>query len=128
MVREFGLDVVHAYMNHVQDNAEEAVRRVIGVLNDGEFKYELDNGAIIQVAVRVNAAERSAVIDFSGTSRQLTNNFNAPSAVCMAAVLYVFRPLVTDELPMNAGSLKPLQGVNGKTVVEGKGGAVRGRM
>ncbi|NYT85603.1 hydantoinase B/oxoprolinase family protein [Pollutimonas harenae] len=109
MVREFGLDIVHAYMNHVQDNAEEAVRRVIGVLNDGEFTYELDNGAIIQVAVRVNTAERSAVIDFTGTSMQLANNFNAPSAVCMAAVLYVFRTLVNDEIPMNAGCLKPLQ-------------------
>src|SRR5690606_26423131 len=92
-----------------QDNAEEAVRRVIGVLNDGEFKYELDNGAVIQVAVRVNTAERSAVIDFTGTSMQLANNFNAPSAVCMAAVLYVFRTLVNDEIPMNAGCLKPLQ-------------------
>src|SRR5690606_1743318 len=109
MVKEFGLHVVHAYMNHVQDNAEEAVRRVIGVLKDGQFRYELDNGAVIQVAVRVNAAERSAVIDFTGTSMQLSNNFNAPSAVCMAAVLYVFRTLVNDEIPMNAGCLKPLQ-------------------
>ncbi|MGB6104547.1 MAG: hydantoinase B/oxoprolinase family protein [Pusillimonas sp.] len=108
MVKEFGLDVVHAYMNHVQDNAEEAVRRVIGVLKDGQFQYELDNGAVIQVAVRVNPAERSAVIDFTGTSMQLANNFNAPSAVCMAAVLYVFRTLVNDEIPMNAGCLKPL--------------------
>ncbi|HUH60989.1 MAG TPA: hydantoinase B/oxoprolinase family protein [Candidimonas sp.] len=108
MVREFGLDVVHAYMDHVQDNAEEAVRRVIGVLQDGEFHYELDNGAVIRVAVRVDAAKRSAEIDFSGTSMQLPDNFNAPSAVCMAAVLYVFRTLVDDEIPMNAGCLKPL--------------------
>lgn len=108
MVREFGLDVVHAYMNHVQDNAEEAVRRVIGVLQDGQFSYELDNGAVIHVAVRVDAAKRGAEIDFSGTSMQLPDNFNAPSAVCMAAVLYVFRTLVDDEIPMNAGCLKPL--------------------
>lgn len=108
IVREFGLDVVHAYMDHVQDNAEEAVRRVIGVLKDGEFNYELDNGAFIRVAVRVDTANRSAVIDFSGTSMQLPDNFNAPSAVCMAAVLYVFRTLVNDEIPMNAGCLKPL--------------------
>ncbi|MFC7517890.1 hydantoinase B/oxoprolinase family protein [Herbaspirillum sp. GCM10030257] len=109
MVREFGLDVVRAYMKHVQDNAEEAVRRVIGVLKDGEFAYEMDNGAIIRVTVKVNSEARSAVIDFTGTSDQLPNNFNAPSAVCMAAVLYVFRTLVDDEIPMNAGCLKPLQ-------------------
>jgi 5-oxoprolinase (ATP-hydrolysing) len=109
MVREFGLDVVKAYMRHVQDNAEEAVRRVIGVLQDGEFSYEMDNGAVIRVAVRVDPVARSAVIDFGGTSAQLPNNFNAPSAVCMAAVLYVFRTLVDDEIPMNAGCLKPLQ-------------------
>lgn len=109
IVGEFGLDVVQAYMKHVQDNAEEAVRRVIGVLQDGEFSYELDNGAVIRVAVRVDTASRSAVIDFTGTSPQLPNNFNAPSAVCMAAVLYVFRTLVNDEIPMNAGCLKPLE-------------------
>src|SRR5690625_4822937 len=109
MVRTYGLDVVHAYMQHVQDNAEEAVRQVIGVLKDGQFKYELDNGAHIQVAVRVNHEERSAVVDFTGTSDQLEDNFNAPSAVCMAAVLYVFRTLVNDEIPMNAGCLKPLE-------------------
>jgi 5-oxoprolinase (ATP-hydrolysing) len=109
MVRQFGLDVVRAYMKHVQDNAEEAVRRVIGVLQDGEFAYEMDNGATIRVAVKVNSEARSAVIDFSGTSDQLPNNFNAPSAVCMAAVLYVFRTLVDDQIPMNAGCLKPLQ-------------------
>jgi 5-oxoprolinase (ATP-hydrolysing) len=109
MVREFGLDVVQAYMTHVQDNAEEAVRRIIGVLKDGEFAYEMDNGAVIRVAVTVDTAARSAVIDFTGTSDQLPNNFNAPSAVCMAAVLYVFRTLVDDEIPMNAGCLKPLR-------------------
>ena len=109
MVAHFGLDVVRAYMGHVQDNAEEAVRRVISALRNGSFELKLDNGAVINVAVRVNAAERSAEIDFSGTSAQLDNNFNAPSAVCMAAVLYVFRTLVDDDIPLNAGCLKPLQ-------------------
>ncbi len=109
MVQQFGLDVVQAYMRHVQDNAEESVRRVITTLKDGAFTLALDNGAQIKVAIRVNAAQRSAVIDFSGTSAQLTNNFNAPTAVCMAAVLYVFRTLVGDDIPLNAGCLKPLQ-------------------
>ncbi|MES2152648.1 MAG: hydantoinase B/oxoprolinase family protein, partial [Pseudomonadota bacterium] len=109
MVAHFGLDVVQAYMGHVQDNAEEAVRRVIGALTDGAYTYELDNGARIQVAIRVDQAARSATVDFSGTSAQLANNFNAPAAVCMAAVLYVFRTLVDDEIPLNAGCLKPLQ-------------------
>jgi 5-oxoprolinase (ATP-hydrolysing) len=108
MVAHFGLDVVQAYMRHVQDNAEEAVRRVITALRDGAYEYRLDNGAVIHVAIRVNQAERSADIDFTGTSAQLTNNFNAPSAVCMAAVLYVFRTLVNDDIPLNAGCLKPL--------------------
>jgi 5-oxoprolinase (ATP-hydrolysing) len=108
MVSEFGLDVVHAYMSHVQDNAEEAVRRVITQLKDGQFTLPLDNGAKIQVAIRVDAKSRSADIDFTGTSAQLSNNFNAPTAVCMAAVLYVFRTLVNDEIPLNAGCLKPL--------------------
>ena len=109
MVAHFGLEVVQAYMGHVQDNAEEAVRRVISALKDGAFTLPLDNGAQIQVAVRVNQAARSAEIDFTGTSAQLQNNFNAPSAVCMAAVLYVFRTLVDDEIPLNAGCLKPLK-------------------
>ncbi|MBV7534607.1 hydantoinase B/oxoprolinase family protein [Duganella sp. sic0402] len=109
MVAHFGLDVVQAYMGHVQDNAEEAVRRVISALQDGGFTLPLDNGAQIQVAVRVDHASRSAEIDFGGTSAQLDNNFNAPSAVCMAAVLYVFRTLVDDEIPLNAGCLKPLK-------------------
>jgi len=109
MVAHFGLDVVRAYMGHVQDNAEEAVRRVISALKDGHFVNELDNGARIEVAIRVDRAARSAEIDFTGTSGQLPNNFNAPSAVCMAAVLYVFRTLVDDEIPLNAGCLKPLK-------------------
>jgi len=109
MVDQFGLDVVQAYMRHVQDNAEESVRRVITRLRDGEFTLPLDNGARIKVAIRVDAKNRSAKIDFTGTSEQQINNFNAPTAVCMAAVLYVFRTLVDDDIPLNAGCLKPLK-------------------
>jgi 5-oxoprolinase (ATP-hydrolysing) len=108
MVEHFGLDVVHAYMRHVQDNAEEAVRRVIDVLKDGEFEVEMDVGARIRVRISIDHAARGATIDFTGTSAQLPSNFNAPSAVCMAAVLYVFRTLVDDDIPLNAGCLKPL--------------------
>ncbi|MBC7781356.1 MAG: hydantoinase B/oxoprolinase family protein [Proteobacteria bacterium] len=108
MVEEFGLDVVHAYMVHVQDNAEEAVRRVIDVLDSGEFAYEMDHGAVIRVKITIDRAARRATIDFTGTSPQLANNFNAPSAVCHAAVLYVFRTLVDDDIPLNAGCLKPI--------------------
>ncbi|MCA3212499.1 MAG: hydantoinase B/oxoprolinase family protein [Burkholderiales bacterium] len=109
MVEQFGLDVVQAYMRHVQDNAEEAVRRVITRLKDGRFEYPLDNGAVIRVQITVDRAARSARIDFAGTSAQLTNNFNAPSSICVAAVLYVFRTLVDDEIPLNAGCLKPIE-------------------
>jgi 5-oxoprolinase (ATP-hydrolysing) len=109
MVAQYGLEVVQAYMRHVQDNAEESVRRVIGVLKDGAFEYPLDNGAVIRVRVSIGSERRSARIDFGGTSAQLPNNFNAPSAVCMAAVLYVFRTLVDDDIPLNAGCLKPLE-------------------
>jgi 5-oxoprolinase (ATP-hydrolysing) len=109
MVAHFGLDVVKAYMKHVQDNAEECVRRVIGVLTNGEFAYEMDNGALIRVRIEIGADRRSAVIDFAGTSPQLESNFNAPSAVVYAAVLYVFRTLVDDDIPLNAGCLKPLE-------------------
>jgi 5-oxoprolinase (ATP-hydrolysing) len=109
MVDHFGLDVVQAYMGHVQDNAEESVRRVITRLKDGQFTLKLDNGAQIQVAIRVDATARSAEVDFTGTSPQQTNNFNAPTAVCMAAVLYVFRTLVNDDIPLNAGCLKPIK-------------------
>ena len=109
MVAQYGLDVVQSYMRHVQDNAEESVRRVITKLRDGAFTLPLDNGAQISVAIRVDAAARTAEIDFTGTSAQLENNFNAPTAVCMAAVLYVFRTLVDDEIPLNAGCLKPLK-------------------
>ena len=109
MVEQFGLSTVLAYMNHVQDNAEESVRRVITRLKNGEFTLPLDNGAQIKVAIRVDTKNRSAEIDFSGTSPQQSNNFNAPTAVCMAAVLYVFRTLVDDDIPLNAGCLKPLK-------------------
>jgi len=109
MVAHFGLDVVHAYMRHVQDNAEEAVRRVIGVLRPGEFTYEMDCGGVIRVRIAIDRAARRATIDFTGTSAQLPNNYNAPAAVCMAAVLYVFRTLVDDDIPLNAGCLKPLE-------------------
>jgi 5-oxoprolinase (ATP-hydrolysing) len=95
-------------MGHVQDNAEECVRRVIGVLKGGEFSYAMDNGAVIRVKVTIGEDRRSATIDFTGTSLQLPNNFNAPSAVCMAAVLYVFRTLVDADIPLNSGCLKPL--------------------
>src|SRR5690606_7279555 len=109
MCEHFGLDTVRAYMGHVQDNAEESVRRVISVLKDGQFTYNLDNGAVIQVRLTVDNVARGAVVDFTGTSAQLPNNFNAPRAVAMAAVLYVFRTLVDDEIPLNAGCLKPLR-------------------
>jgi len=108
LVDDNGLDVVKAYMGHVQDNAERAVRRVIDALSDGEHSVKLDDGAEIRVAIRVNRAERSAVVDFTGTSPQRPSNFNAPSSVARAAVLYVFRCLVGDSIPLNEGCLKPL--------------------
>jgi len=109
LVAHVGLDVVNAYMVHVQDNAEEAVRRVITRLHDGAYTYRLDNGAVIAVAISVDRERREATIDFTGSSPQLINNFNAPSAISMAAVLYVFRTLVDDDIPLNAGCLKPLR-------------------
>jgi 5-oxoprolinase (ATP-hydrolysing) len=109
MVGHFGLAVVNAYMRHVQDNAEEQVRRVLGVLKPGAFAYELDDGAVIKVRIDIDHEARSAVIDFTGTSPQQHSNFNAPSAVCKAAVLYVFRTLVDDDIPMNSGCLKPIE-------------------
>ena len=108
MVEHFGLDVVTAYMQHVQDNAEETVRRVIDTLHDSSFEYEMDIGAKIKVAITVDKAARTAKLDFTGTSEQQNNNFNAPSAICIAATLYVFRTLVDDDIPLNAGCLKPL--------------------
>jgi len=109
MIDHFGLDVVHAYMGHVQDNAEESVRRVLDVLSDGEFTYPMDNGDTIQVKITVDKVAREAEIDFTGTSPQGNHNYNAPLAVCKAAVLYVFRTLVDDEIPLNEGCLKPLK-------------------
>lgn len=109
MVKHFSLPVVRAYMQHVQNNAEEAVRRVLDVLKNGRFEYEMDSGAKVVVAISIDKERREATIDFTGTSSQQPTNFNAPSAVCKAAVLYVFRTLVDDEIPMNAGCLKPLR-------------------
>ncbi|WP_144186368.1 hydantoinase B/oxoprolinase family protein [Elioraea rosea] len=108
MVGQFGLDTVRRYMKHVQDNAEESVRRVIGRLGDGSFDYRMDDGSPLRVAVRVDRAARSAVIDFTGTGAQRNDNFNAPPAVTRAAVLYCFRCLVGTDIPLNDGCLKPI--------------------
>nr|MBX2856724.1 hydantoinase B/oxoprolinase family protein [Paracoccaceae bacterium] len=108
MVAQFGLDVVHAYMRHVQDNAEECVRRAITALKDGAYAYELDNGDFMHVAVRVDPEARTAEIDFTGTPGN-SGNYNAPLAVCHAVVLYVFRTLVGAEIPLNEGCFKPLK-------------------
>ncbi len=112
MVEHYSLEIVQAYMGFVQDNAEESVRRVIDILQDGEFTYPMDSGGQIKVAITIDKSTRSAKIDFTGTSPQQTNNFNAPAAVCKAAVLYVFRTLVDDDIPLNAGCLKPLEIIN----------------
>ncbi|MGW7199284.1 hydantoinase B/oxoprolinase family protein [Streptomyces chryseus] len=109
MVDEFGLAVVQAYMRHVQDNAEESVRRIVAGLRDGAYAYETDSGAVIRVALRVDRGARSAVLDFTGTAPQQPGNFNAPKSVVMAAVLYVFRTLIADDIPLNSGCLKPLE-------------------
>lgn len=109
MVSQYGLETVQAYMQFVQNNAEEAVRRAIDVLKDGTFTYHMDGDAVIKVTVTINKENRSAVIDFTGTSQQLNSNFNAPKAVTQAAVLYVFRTLVDDSIPLNAGCLNPLE-------------------
>ena len=108
MIDHFGIDVVQAYMRHVQDNAEEAVRLAIDRLDDGDYRYRMDSGASIVVRITVNRATRSATIDFTGTSPQLGTNFNAPSSVVTAAVLYVFRTLVAADIPLNDGCLRPL--------------------
>ncbi|SED80866.1 hydantoinase B/oxoprolinase family protein [Streptomyces sp. TLI_105] len=108
-VEEFGLDVVQAYMRHVRANAEESVRRIVARLDDGEYRYETDGGAVIRVAVRIDRERRSALVDFTGTSAQLPGNANAPTAVVMAAVLYVFRTLVDEDIPLNSGCLEPLE-------------------
>ena len=109
MVEQYGLDTVQSYMQHVQDNAEAAVKKAIAFLKDGEFSCPMDNGAVIKVKVTIDRHNLNATVDFTGTSSQLNNNFNAPSAVCQAAILYVFRTLVQENIPLNAGCLKPLQ-------------------
>ena len=106
---EHGLPTLLAYMRHVQDNAEACMRRAIRRLGDGRFRYELDNGQCIAVSVTVDRTAGSAVVDFAGTSQQQRNNFNAPRAVTVAAVLYVFRTLVEESIPLNAGCLEPLR-------------------
>jgi 5-oxoprolinase (ATP-hydrolysing) len=108
ITRQFGLNVVHAYMGHVQDNAEESVRRVLDVLHDCSFTYPMDSGAQIKVTISVDKIAREATIDFTGTSKQDEFNYNAPLAICHAVVLYVFRTLVGANIPMNEGCLKPL--------------------
>lgn len=107
MVDRYRLETVQAYMQHIQDNAEEAVRQAITVLQDGNFTYEMDDGNQIQVSVKIK--DRSAIVDFTGTSPQQSSNLNAPLAICKAVVLYVFRTLVQDDIPLNAGCLKPLE-------------------
>ena len=109
MVEQYGLETVRAYMQFVRDNAEAAVKGAIALLHDGEFSCSMDNGATIKVRVTINRRKLEATIDFTGTSQQLNNNFNAPVAVCQAAILYVFRTLVQDNIPLNAGCLKPLK-------------------
>jgi 5-oxoprolinase (ATP-hydrolysing) len=105
---EHGTEVVAAYMAHVIANAEESVRRLLGLLEDGEFAYEMDNGAIVKVAIRIDRKSRSAVFDFTGTSGQLPDNFNAPRSITRAAALYVLRTLIDDSIPMNDGCLRPV--------------------
>jgi 5-oxoprolinase (ATP-hydrolysing) len=109
MVNQFGLDVVRAYMGHVQDNAAESVRRVIDRLHDAEFAAEMDQGTWIRVKISVDRESREAAVDFTGTSPQQPSNFNAPEPVARAAVLYVFRVMVDDDIPMNAGCLRPIK-------------------
>ncbi|MDZ4790306.1 MAG: hydantoinase B/oxoprolinase family protein [Hyphomicrobiales bacterium] len=108
MIAEFGAETVQAYVRHAQDYGEACVRRAIGALSDGAFEVETDTGARICVAVRVDHASQSAVIDFTGTSPQQPDNFNAPEPIARAAVLYVFRTLIDEDIPINAGCLRPL--------------------
>ncbi|NJN72221.1 MAG: 5-oxoprolinase, partial [Limnothrix sp. RL_2_0] len=109
MVKNYSLNVVQAYMFHVQNNAEVAVKNIIKNLTDGEFKLELDSGSFIMVKISVNQTEQNIIVDFTGTSPQSKTNFNAPQAVTQAAVLYVFRTLVEDNIPLNYGCLKPIK-------------------
>jgi 5-oxoprolinase (ATP-hydrolysing) len=105
---EYGRAAIDAYMAHVMAYAEEAVRRLIGRLADGAFSYEMDNGATVSVSITVDREARSAVVDFAGTSAQLSDNFNAPYSICRAATLYVFRTLVDDPIPLNDGCMRPI--------------------
>jgi len=107
--RDYGAEVVAAYMRHVLANAEESVRRLLGRLDDGEFDYEMDNKAHIRVRITINKAARSAKFDFTGTSGQLPDNFNAPFSIVRAASLYVVRTLIDDAIPMNDGCLRPIE-------------------
>ncbi len=107
--RDYGADVVAAYMRHVLANAEESVRRLLDRLDDGEFDYEMDNGAHVRVAIRIDKEARSATFDFTGTSAQLPENFNAPYSIVRAASLYVVRTLIDDAIPMNDGCLRPIE-------------------
>jgi 5-oxoprolinase (ATP-hydrolysing) len=109
MIADYGFDVVQAYMSHVQNNAEESVRRLISNLKDGQFRVETDQGTAVEVTITVDHAQRTARIDFTGTSPQQENNFNAPEPVTRAAVLYVFRVMVDAPIPINAGCLRPLE-------------------
>jgi 5-oxoprolinase (ATP-hydrolysing) len=109
MVAEFGLDVVEAYMGHVQDNAAESVARVIETLSDCEYEYPTDTGQVIKVKITVDRDKREATVDFTGTSDAMHNNFNAPEPVARAAVLYCFRVMVEKPIPMNAGCLRPIR-------------------
>lgn len=109
MIEQFGLSVVHAYMQHGQDNAEETVRNLIATLTDSHYTHQLDSGAAINVGIQVNSKNRSAIIDFTDTSPQQNGNYNAPKSICRAAVLYVLRTLVDKNIPMNEGCLKPIQ-------------------
>ncbi len=108
VIRMFGIDVVQAYMGHVQDNAEESVRRVLDRIRDADYLFEMDGGRHIRVKITVDRAKRQATVDFTGTSPQQPDNFNAPMPVTRAATLYVFRVMVDDDIPMNAGCLKPI--------------------
>lgn len=108
LTKKYGLSLVHAYMRFIQDSAEKAVKSVIGKIRDSEFTHEIDSGAVIKVSIRVDANSHTATIDFTGTSAQQPTNFNAPGAITRAAVMYVFRCLVDDDIPLNAGCMKPL--------------------
>ena len=109
MIKQFGIDTVHAYMKHVQNNAEECIRNAIISLNDGYYEYELDNGEFIRVKIQIDKTKREALIDFSGTAEKNPFNYNAPKAVCHAVILYVFRTLVGKNIPLNEGCFKPIK-------------------